>query len=187
MPPLHLFIKPASGNCNLYCSYCFYKDITKHRKQESYGIMAKDTMQKRNVLFPSRAGSQPLLDQAFTAVFFPYVKNIIKTKLNSILQYRQMVFPLQKNGQLFQQSIISLLAFPQTAQSIPIIYSAAHPITILPLQRLCAQSACFVSTMLILISLLSLIKKPPLLLIKYMPSIKRTTLNTYSLSLAQTH
>ena len=44
MPPLHLFIKPASGNCNLYCSYCFYKDITKHRKQESYGIMAKDTM-----------------------------------------------------------------------------------------------------------------------------------------------
>lgn len=45
MAPLHLFIKPASGNCNLRCKYCFYTDITNLRATPSYGIMSTDTLE----------------------------------------------------------------------------------------------------------------------------------------------
>ena len=46
MPPLTLLIKPASGICNLDCTYCFYHDITQKRIQESYGFMSLDTMEQ---------------------------------------------------------------------------------------------------------------------------------------------
>lgn len=39
-PPIHLLIKPASGNCNLRCKYCFYADITEHREVPSFGMMS---------------------------------------------------------------------------------------------------------------------------------------------------
>ncbi len=46
MPPLHLFIKPASGTCNLRCNYCFYSDIMNHRRVSSYGIMSEETLKE---------------------------------------------------------------------------------------------------------------------------------------------
>ncbi len=46
MPPLHLFIKPASGICNLHCSYCFYSDIMNLRRIPSYGMMSEDTQKE---------------------------------------------------------------------------------------------------------------------------------------------
>lgn len=45
MPPIHLLIKPASGNCNLRCKYCFYYDLTEKREIPSYGIMTVDTLE----------------------------------------------------------------------------------------------------------------------------------------------
>ncbi|MBP3544434.1 MAG: anaerobic sulfatase maturase [Lachnospiraceae bacterium] len=45
MASLHLFIKPASGNCNLHCKYCFYTDVTSLRDISSYGIMSTDTLE----------------------------------------------------------------------------------------------------------------------------------------------
>ena len=44
MPPLSVLIKPASGNCNMKCRYCFYTDEQENRKIFSHGIMSKDTM-----------------------------------------------------------------------------------------------------------------------------------------------
>lgn len=46
MPPISLLIKPASGNCNLRCTYCFYYDITQNREQESYGFMTEETLEQ---------------------------------------------------------------------------------------------------------------------------------------------
>lgn len=46
MPPINLLIKPASGNCNLRCTYCFYYDITQNREQESYGFMSEETLEQ---------------------------------------------------------------------------------------------------------------------------------------------
>jgi len=42
---MHLLIKPASGLCNMRCTYCFYCDAMAHRAQPSYGIMSIDTLQ----------------------------------------------------------------------------------------------------------------------------------------------
>lgn len=45
MPPLQMLIKPASGMCNLRCSYCFYRDETANRVRESYGMMSLQTLE----------------------------------------------------------------------------------------------------------------------------------------------
>ena len=44
MPPLNLLIKPASGNCNLQCRYCFYRDESRNRAQGNCGMMSDETM-----------------------------------------------------------------------------------------------------------------------------------------------
>lgn len=46
MPPINLLIKPASGNCNLRCKYCFYYDVAQNREQESYGFMSEETLEQ---------------------------------------------------------------------------------------------------------------------------------------------
>ena len=43
--PIHLLIKPASGNCNLRCAYCFYADITEKRETPSFGMMSEETLE----------------------------------------------------------------------------------------------------------------------------------------------
>lgn len=45
MPAINLLIKPASGNCNMQCKYCFYADEIKNREISSYGIMTQETLE----------------------------------------------------------------------------------------------------------------------------------------------
>lgn len=44
MPPISVLIKPASGNCNMRCDYCFYYDTMTKREQASYGMMKLETL-----------------------------------------------------------------------------------------------------------------------------------------------
>ncbi|MGN0421413.1 MAG: anaerobic sulfatase maturase [Lachnospiraceae bacterium] len=44
MPPISVMIKPASGNCNMKCDYCFYCDEQTKREQISYGMMSEKTL-----------------------------------------------------------------------------------------------------------------------------------------------
>ena len=46
MPPITIMIKPASGRCNMCCSYCFYADETSMREVEDYGLMTEETLDK---------------------------------------------------------------------------------------------------------------------------------------------
>lgn len=41
---LYVMIKPASGQCNLRCKYCFYQDETSLRDTPSYGNMTEKTL-----------------------------------------------------------------------------------------------------------------------------------------------
>lgn len=41
---LGLLIKPASGNCQLRCRYCFYENVTESRQVRSYGLMSLETL-----------------------------------------------------------------------------------------------------------------------------------------------
>ncbi len=45
MPAISVLIKPASGNCNLRCEYCFYYDTMEKREQASYGMMSEETLE----------------------------------------------------------------------------------------------------------------------------------------------
>ncbi|MBR5501863.1 MAG: anaerobic sulfatase maturase [Oscillospiraceae bacterium] len=45
MPPVSVLIKPASGNCNMRCSYCFYCDEMANRAEAQYGIMQQQTLE----------------------------------------------------------------------------------------------------------------------------------------------
>ena len=46
MPPLQIMIKPASGSCNMQCTYCFYHDVMEKRDVGSYGIMTEQTLEE---------------------------------------------------------------------------------------------------------------------------------------------
>lgn len=48
MPAVSVLVKPASGNCNMHCDYCFYCDVISKREQRSYGIMSLPTL--KNVI-----------------------------------------------------------------------------------------------------------------------------------------
>lgn len=42
---LSALIKPVSGNCNMHCSYCFYRDVSAHREITDCGKMSLDTLE----------------------------------------------------------------------------------------------------------------------------------------------
>lgn len=39
MPPVNVLVKPASGNCNLRCRYCFDHDEMEKRNKATVGMM----------------------------------------------------------------------------------------------------------------------------------------------------
>ena len=45
MRELTLLLKPASGQCNARCAYCFYQDVTQKRNQASCGMMTVATLE----------------------------------------------------------------------------------------------------------------------------------------------
>ena len=45
MPAASILIKPASSNCNIDCSYCFYKKLCKTREAYSRGRMGEETLE----------------------------------------------------------------------------------------------------------------------------------------------
>ncbi len=46
MPAASILIKPASGNCNMECGYCFYKALSSNREECSKGIMSEETLEE---------------------------------------------------------------------------------------------------------------------------------------------
>lgn len=45
MQNVYLLIKPASGNCQLRCGYCFYRDLSLRREAPDCGIMTLSTLE----------------------------------------------------------------------------------------------------------------------------------------------
>lgn len=46
MPAASILIKPASANCNINCSYCFYKCLSSNREEYSKGFLSDETLEK---------------------------------------------------------------------------------------------------------------------------------------------
>lgn len=45
MPVINFLIKPASSNCNMQCTYCFYRLEAENRSTASHGMMSEDTLE----------------------------------------------------------------------------------------------------------------------------------------------
>ncbi len=41
----YILMKPASGNCNMDCRYCFYRDEAEKRRVASFGMMSGETLE----------------------------------------------------------------------------------------------------------------------------------------------
>ena len=63
MPAISVMIKPSSGMCNMSCDYCFYRDETQKRSQESYGFMSEKTL--KNVIRKTMLRAEDMISYAF--------------------------------------------------------------------------------------------------------------------------
>lgn len=104
MKYLSFLIKPASSLCNLKCTYCFYNDVSKNRKLQSYGIMGENIMKKLidrafeaidddGVLTFAFQGGEPIL--AGIAYYQRFVEYVAQKKTKQRIYYA-----LQTNGTL---------------------------------------------------------------------------------------
>lgn len=98
MPPINVLIKPASGNCNMRCEYCFYYDTMSKREQPSYGFMSAETLEAviSKVLAAAGGsctiawqGGEPTLcglDFFRKSIEFQNKYNVNQVKINNALQ-----------------------------------------------------------------------------------------------------
>lgn len=113
MRNLSLLIKPASGSCNLRCSYCFYLDELKNRPSGNYNLMSESTMANlidlalatasNSISFAFQGGEPTLAGLDYFERFVAYVneKNIEK---------RSIFYSIQTNGTTLDRAWCRFLA-----------------------------------------------------------------------------
>ena len=103
MKHLQMMIKPASSNCNLRCSYCFYEDECRNREIPSYGLMALDTLEilvkkaleeaEDSCTFGFQGGEPMLAGLSFFQKFIEFTEKYKKPET-------RLSFCIQTNGTL---------------------------------------------------------------------------------------
>jgi len=110
---LSLLIKPASGNCNMRCSYCFYADVTAIRAEGNFGIMSLNTLEKivstaltEAELFCSFAfqGGEPML------AGLDFFRNLIELEKKHNKQGVKIQYSIQTNGLLINEEWAAFLS-----------------------------------------------------------------------------
>lgn len=106
MKAINLLIKPASSNCNLNCTYCFYNDVADNRAIKNYGIMNDTTLENMvkkafeeveyQVNFAFQGGEPTLAGIDYFKKFHELVKKYNKNNIN-------VTFALQTNGSLLNK------------------------------------------------------------------------------------
>lgn len=103
MPALSMLIKPASGNCNLRCKYCFYYDVIHKREVTNYGMMSEDTLEalvkkafdyaENRVTFAFQGGEPTLATLDFFKKFIAFIEkyNTNKIEVHKALQTNGMI------------------------------------------------------------------------------------------------
>ncbi len=91
MNSINMLIKPASGNCQMRCHYCFYHSLTNQREQSDYGMMSYATLEQlvkrgfegatKSITFAFQGGEPSLCGLDF---YYEFEKFIIKYNVNSI-------------------------------------------------------------------------------------------------------
>ncbi len=113
MPPLSLLIKPASGNCNLRCKYCFYHDISEHRQTENYGMMKIETLEllvQKAFQHAEHACSFVFQGGEPTLVGLDFFKKLIELEKKYNIKNIQVHNALQTNGMVIDEEWAQFLA-----------------------------------------------------------------------------
>lgn len=113
MPPLSLLIKPASGNCNLRCSYCFYHDITENRDIPSYGMMPEETLEKlveKALLYADDACCFAFQGGEPTLIGLNFFKKLIEFEKKYNVKKLNISNALQTNGMLINEEWAQFIA-----------------------------------------------------------------------------
>ena len=118
MRHLQLMIKPASSNCNLRCTYCFYEDECKNREIPSYGLMTLETLEavvknaleaaERSCTFGFQGGEPFLAGLPFFRKFIEYTEKYKKTETS-------LSFCIQTNGTLIDEEWAEFVPRPAYA------------------------------------------------------------------------
>lgn len=101
MKNITIMIKPASGQCNMRCKYCFYYDVMENREKANRGFM-KDATSKRIIerIFESTRDSISIIFQGGepTLIGLDYYKNFVDYLHKSNSQNIEVNFSIQTNG-----------------------------------------------------------------------------------------
>ncbi|MFI3238294.1 MAG: anaerobic sulfatase maturase [Lachnospiraceae bacterium] len=106
MQGLNLLIKPASGNCNMRCKYCFYADEMINREVSTYGIMSIETLEV--VLDKALKEATGQLTIAFqggepTLAGFPFFEHVVEYVSTHNYNKCQINYGLQTNGYMLDE------------------------------------------------------------------------------------
>ncbi len=101
MPPMSVLIKPASGNCNMKCDYCFYCDEQNKRSIPSFGIMSDHTL--KNVMRKTILHSEGFCSIAFqggepTLAGIDFFRKVIEYGKHYNRKHIRVEYALQTNG-----------------------------------------------------------------------------------------
>lgn len=113
MPSLVLMVKPASGDCNLNCTYCFYYALAQKRKIFSYGRMSQTCMEilikkalfyaEESCTFAFQGGEPTLVGLHFYQQFVLLVEKYNVRKI-------EVYYALQTNGTLLSEAWVQFFA-----------------------------------------------------------------------------
>ncbi len=101
MPPISVLIKPASGNCNMQCEYCFYCDEQNKRSVASFGIMSERTL--KNVMRKTILHAEGMCSVAFqggepTLAGIDFFRKVIEFEKHYNRNHIKVEYALQTNG-----------------------------------------------------------------------------------------
>lgn len=104
---MSIMLKPASGQCNLRCRYCFYQDEISKREVKSYGMMSKETL--KNTLTKALEQTKNLLQIAFqggepTLAGLDFFEEVVRIVKENNVNHCRVNFALQTNGTLLDEN-----------------------------------------------------------------------------------
>ena len=107
MPPLGLLIKPASGQCNMRCSYCFYRDEMENRSSLSLARMDEETTEyliKRAFEFAEESCSFGFQGGEPTLAGLEYFQRFSELVKRYNVKQIPVNYSIQTNGYLINQA-----------------------------------------------------------------------------------
>lgn len=113
MPPINLLIKPASSNCNLRCTYCFYHSLADNRVTRSYGIMQVElleTVVKKALEFADHVCTFAFQGGEPTLAGLEFYKKLIELEKKHNDKGVQVNYAIQTNGLAINEEWAEFLA-----------------------------------------------------------------------------